>query len=316
MGSRSTYNFRIRFNLPDSLRININDGKVELAELASGHKVVLKGQRDKAIKDSDRLAIIGYDFDTEEEALDAAKKWRNTAETALAHEYFGVDFGDRAATRGYLTQAGIQLLEQEHGLRVLNDEHGTMVYTTLPKPLLFETSAKAVKLLNAEKLLRVIKLTHEARPEVSEPERIAYDLFASSYLYPKPDARFLALMMAIETLAERQPRSRETISHIETLIGITRSAQINDAQSLLSALSDMKKESIASACKVLASRLIDKQYANRDAVSFMGHCYGLRSKLVHGSNPRPTNQDINEVVADLERFVGDLLGLKSGVPLN
>jgi len=308
--------FRIRFNLPDSLRVNSDKSELLLSNPKSKYRVVLKCQRDKTILESSKLRIVAEGFDTEQDAEDAALRWRDITEAVMAHEYFGVDFGDTASSKGVLTTAGIEMLEKEYNRRVLNDVHGTMVFETKPDPLFFETTASAVKQLSSERMLQVYMAAQDVDFEVSDEERIAYDLFASSYLYLKPDARFLTLMMAIETLAVRQPREQRTVTHLELLITQTKQAELSDTDSLVHALSDMKNESIGKSCRALGLQLGDRLYAGMKPDKFIGHCYTLRSQLVHGTSPRPDNQTINSVVADLERFVGDLLGQKTGVELH
>lgn len=75
----------------------------------------------------------------------------------------------------------------------------------------------------------------------------------------------------------------------------------------MGSLNWLYKESISQAGRKLADRLTGHNYMDMDAKKFFTYCYGLRSKLVHGSVPRPTREEVDLASVDLESFVGDLL---------
>lgn len=57
----------------------------------------------------------------------------------------------------------------------------------------------------------------------------------------------------------------------------------------------------------LASSLAEKRYRNMTPPKFFSACYDVRSKLVHGTHPRPSREEVGSLAANLELFVSDLL---------
>jgi hypothetical protein len=54
--------------------------------------------------------------------------------------------------------------------------------------------------------------------EVTENERLAFELYAASFFQPSADARLLLAMMAIETLIDLPPREAEVRDVVQSLI--------------------------------------------------------------------------------------------------
>ena len=116
-------------------------------------------------------------------------------------------------------------------------------------------------------------------------------------------------MMAVEVLLRPQPRSPAVRSHVEMLITSTTATDLDptEKRSLLTSLGYLRHESFNQAGRRLAQTLGDRRYADKAPGTFFSHCYGVRSRLVHGQSPRPTGQEVDTLAAQLERFVGDLL---------
>lgn len=128
---------------------------------------------------------------------------------------------------------------------------------------------------------------------------------------PSPDARFLTLMTAIETLIRPEPRPAIARDFVTGLIAQAKAAELPRPQrdSILGSLEWLKSESISQAGRRLVATLGDRTYGQRTPSRFFTECYDLRSKLVHGSVPRPTFADVNGIVGELERLTRDLLVL-------
>lgn len=86
-----------------------------------------------------------------------------------------------------------------------------------------------------------------------------------------------------------------------------------DASSLLDAVGQLKKESIASAGRRLAEPLWDRTYLDLCPVEFFRKCYAVRSKLVHGILKRPDPEVIRSLIGPLLWFVRDLIRLGAGI---
>ncbi|MPZ16429.1 MAG: hypothetical protein GEV06_00730 [Luteitalea sp.] len=139
------YAFRIRFHRSPTDSINIEAPTVDLPSLAPGDRVQLRAwDKDKAVKDSERLVLIGEGFASEETATRAGDLYWRVLLRTMAHVRVGADFGDRAP-KGAFTTYGLQWLEAQRGERVLNDVHGMMVFAADPWPRFASTSATALR---------------------------------------------------------------------------------------------------------------------------------------------------------------------------
>ncbi|MDO8335270.1 MAG: HEPN domain-containing protein [Candidatus Saccharibacteria bacterium] len=323
MSKESTHNFRLRFNLPDRLHLNSDDTEAIISPANESPIITLKvAERDqktkeyKSLKDGRRLSIIGGPFNTEKEANDSAEKWRTAAETAFAYMGIGADFGDRAP-QGNLTEEGLKWAQQiEGGRRVLNDVHGVMVYETEPSPLFGKIKVDFTVGIPLDETILTLQESRKQGWDNKLEEQLAYDLYSASFSQPAADARFLTLMMAVETLVNRKDRTGKALELINKLRTETKSYELGEYEtnSILGALNDLKKQSIGDACKDLAKELKGTKYINLEPDVFIKKCYTLRSKLVHGQKPRPTREEVDSLAAALEIFVGHLLSVKLGKP--
>lgn len=300
------YGFRIRFRLPDSVRLGTEE--VTTWTLASGVWMRSLTQH-QPIKDASALAVRGEGAGSAEEATRLGERWRDALETAFARLGVGADFGERGP-RSYLTQAGARLLEHQYGVpRVLNDEPGLSVFTSDPPPRFVETSGAVMKSVNEAKTKAAITVAFASGPHHTPAQRLAFDLYSASFFQPAADARLLMLMMAIETMLDLQDRDEATSAHVHELISLTAAAALPDSQkrSLLGSLKWMLQESVSQSGRRLAASLKGRTYMNQPPQKFFKTCYDLRSRLVHGTRPRPDFERVNIAAAHLEVFVGHLL---------
>ncbi|MDX6704214.1 MAG: hypothetical protein QOI48_60 [Solirubrobacteraceae bacterium] len=307
----AVYCFRIRFFLSGPLRINLSKSEVALAKPSEdGELVVLRahGLSPPPISSTSHLIVEGRDYDTSAEALDAGEHWRGILEKAFAASNLGADFGDRGPT-SVLTDVGARVLEVRLGHPVMNDTHGVMAYQCEPRPRFVSTSATLTAGRSGEHLLRAIAEARAAGARLSAQERVAYDLYSASFSVSAADARFVLLMMAVETLLKLLPRADAVRAHVEDLISLTESTDIPQGEraSIVGTLRWLFNESISQGGRRLASTLEERTYSGETPGKFFTGCYDLRSKLVHGSYPRPTFEEVNVKAGALECFVRDLL---------
>lgn len=305
-----SYSFRIRLKLPDNLRIGINSDRWFLTPENSKPEIALRSKKDGLpISESEKLIIIGNGYNSENEAYTAGEEVRDAITLAFARLRIGADFGDRAP-RGVVTDAGLRMFEEQTGRRVLNDVHGLMIFEADPPPKFAEIDVSAVVIKGQNKFLEALNIALSLRLKLRMEHRLAFDLFSASFFEPNVDARLLMLMMAIETLLTLRPRSVEVKAHVDELIHFTKeSPKIGneEKESLIGSLQWLYKESIRKAGRRLADQLASQKYMDLEPKKFFDHCYDLRSKLIHGYVPRPTRDEVNRVVGELEKFVGDLL---------
>lgn len=310
-GAATVYCFRIRFLLGPHVRIDADVPEITLNNAAGPGEVILKSPVDgEMVKQATTLVLLGRGYGTENQARTHAARWRDALEPAFARLLIGADFGDRAA-KGKFTDAGLQWLEAQHGRRVLNDEHGTMVYECEPRPFFASSSLEYFVGKPTHRLVEVVEAALAARVSPTPQQRLAYDLFSSSFFQTSADARFITLMMALETLLELRPRDAAARTHVYKLIRLTRASGLEqrDVDSMVGSLQWLRNESISQAGRRVASSLGDRTYMDgtEDPARFFDRCYAVRSQLLHGAVPRPSRDDVNKRAASLERFVGDLL---------
>jgi hypothetical protein len=308
--------FRIRLILSGPTRINSQEKQMVLAERAAdGEDVVLRGLGESIIQDSAQLVVEGRNYRSEDEARAGGDRWRGLLEKAFAAVNLGADFGDRAPI-SVLTDAGAQIFEAQLGQPVLNDVHGVMTFECEPRPRFVSMGVTVSVGRSAEHLARAIAKAREIGATMSGAERLAYDLYSASFALPAADARFVMLMMAVETLIEPARRSDAARAHVEQLIAMTKEADLPTAErdSLVGSLRWLMDESISHAGRRLAANLDGRMYMDQAPIKFFTSCYELRSRLVHGYYPRPAVEEVNARCAPLELFVGDLLAgeLKDG----
>jgi hypothetical protein len=301
------YSFRLRFNLPDSVRINLDEVFWVFGPV-SGAEITLRPLADGPIKDATRLSCRGRGFADEQSARAAGERVRDILTVALAHARVGADFGDRAA-RSYITAAGIKHLEQQGSGRVLHDYHGLQAYLSEPAPRFVDFHAKGRVGRSGEAFKNAIGMAVRVEPQLDPATRIAFDLFSASSGVENADSRLLLLMMAIETLVVQNARDEAGREHVERLMQMTRDAPLSDRekQSLLSSLQWLLLESIGTAGRRLAGTLRGPQYGGMAPDRFFMLCYDLRGALVHGRVPRPEASTVGTVAAQLEQFVADLI---------
>lgn len=305
-----SFTFRLRFILHERIQLNTDESSLPLSKIHSPHVVELHSlETGKPIKESRWLSVMGQGYKSRKEAEIAGKRWRSAVEQSFALHKIGADFGSRGP-KSFMYQAGLEMMEKKSGSRILNDTHGLMVFETEPRPLFVRLGSPTVILgKDVEPILRSIEQAYSKGILNDSQWRLAYELYAASFFEHSADARFLTLMMAVETLIIKAPRTQQITNHIEKLITDTKKS-VNDqseCNSLVMALEDLKLQSIGQAGRQLARRLKDRKFENLTAVELFNKCYKIRNLLVHGQNPRPVWKDVNHLTGLLETFVGELL---------
>jgi hypothetical protein len=252
---------------------------------------------------------------SEEEASQAARKYVDALALTLVRLRIGADFGNRGPKSAF-TLAGLAMLGAQSGSRVLNDVHGLMIYESEPPPRFATLSADVLRGVPQNHFETIFSHALASPRVMTERERLSLELFNASSFQKSADSRFLLLVMAVETLLEPSPRSSDAALHVETMIAATKRAESlspEEKQSLLGGLNWLRYESINQTGRRLAEKCLRGQvYMNMKAPSFFSYCYNLRSRLVHGEHPLPSQQEIGSAVASLEMFVSDILSGELG----
>jgi len=306
-----TYSFRLRFNRSPTDTVNIDAPRWEWrlgnqlpTLLLCAHK------QETSIKDSQVLVFKSDGWPSQEEAERASGRYSDALMLTLARLRIGADFGNRAPKSAF-TRAGLAVIEATVGFPTLNDVHGVMFYESHPAPRFVSLGANLLRGVSQDHFEKVFSQAVANPKPLSPRERLALELFNASFFQKTSDSRSLMLVMAIEALIEPSPRSLAAAAHVETLIRATDDSETLSSEekaSLLGSLRWLRSESINQAGRKLAlARLGNRRYLERSAPAFFSHCYDLRSRLVHGTHPFPTQDEVGAVVAQLEVFVADLL---------
>jgi hypothetical protein len=306
-----TYSFRVRlYRSPtDTIQTEANEIVLTVGEETVRRLRLHNPESAGTILNSTQLVLTGDGYDTEAEALAAGERYQSALAVALARHRVGADFGLRAP-KGFFTEAGLAMLQQQCGQPVLNSVHGLMAFKTEPKPRFAFVDAKPLRGVNQGMFEQAFSAAVAARPNLTHREKLAYSLFNASFFRESADSRFLLLMMAVEALLEPVLRSDAERAHVEWLIQSTRDATLpaEARNSMVGALRWLLNESISQAGRRLsADRLGNQNYMNMPASKFFSYCYGLRSSLVHGSTPYPAFDAVSAAAGQLEVFVSDLL---------
>lgn len=308
-----TFCFRTRFVLGRTVKLRSDSSEIVLSEPSHpSERVTLRALgQGVTLEEARQLVLLGKGYEGEGAALQAADGWRSALQAAFARCNLGADFGGRAAT-GSFTVEGLKMFAGESGLRVLNDVHGTDVFACDPRPSFLSISTPEVMIgKDTERLSRAIRSARQLGVSLSGQEQLAFDLYSASFSEASEDARFVMLMMAVETLLDPQDRTAQTVAHVDALVHVTEGSSLprSEIESIVGSLNYMRKESIGQAGRRLAGTLGTRRYLDgkETARQFFTRCYQLRSKLVHGYFPRPTREEVGVRAASLELFVSHLL---------
>jgi hypothetical protein len=277
--------------------------------------MVLKARdSNKSIQESDSLVLHGTGWSTSDDAERLGRFYTDLLVRVYARLRLGADFGDRAK-KSWFTQEGLAFVSKQTGRPALNDVHGLMVYERACRPNVLFTSLRADGLrgVSLEQFMSVFNLTLNRPREISDRERVALELFNASFFQKSADGRFLLLMGGVEALIEQKPRS----SNVERLVQAFQSqvdadsdVEAEEKTALKSGLGQLQRESIRQAGRRLIRRKIGtRSYEGVLAEEFFGHCYTLRSRLVHGVLPFPTFEEVNPFGGQLEVMLSDLLSV-------
>ncbi len=304
-----SFSFRIRFHLPDEYSIGITSSELTIGKYMGSDIALKSNQVDTPIEKAHELILRGDNYASPEEAWNAGLHCKDVLILAFARLHIGADFGERAP-RSAITTAGLEMLGKRTGVHILNDVHGLMIFENEPPIKFVSVQAKPSVIKNKERFIQAVGLALDHNPSLSDQQRLAFDLFGTSFFQKSIDAHFVMLMMAVETLLEPASRSEIVLEHLKELIHLTKASSVlssKEKDSLIGSLQSLDKESIGQAGRKLAKRLANRKYGGQKPYEFFTTCYKLRSKLVHGYVPQPTREEIVRITANLELFVGDLL---------
>jgi hypothetical protein len=303
------YSFRFRVDVASRSTLSSDAPVLRLLETPSGQHIELADSAGKQISKSQQLVLRARAWPTAQEATDAGQRFSDVFAVALVRHRVGVELWGRRGG-GFVFAPGLQTLEALHGGRWLNDIPGLMVYQTDPPVSFVRPNATVQSGCSADAFIETFGTLAHTGIHLTDPERVAIDLFNASFFEPASDTRLLTLVMALEALVEPRRRSDDAVTLVRSFVDAVNRSQLSQSErdSLASQLGFLQTESISSAGRRLArERLGGRTYMGLDAPQFFTHCYDLRSRLMHGGDIRTELAGIGEASATLEVFVSDLL---------
>jgi hypothetical protein len=293
--------------------LNAGENVIKLPTANASHEVVLKArEKDQPIKDSASIVLSGTGWGSPKMALETGALYADILSRTYARLRLGADFGSRAA-KSCFTETGLSYISKNTGRPALNDIHGMMVYdrTEMPQVIFMSMESDMVRGVSAGQFLSVFEAALSRPREITNRERVALDLFNSSFFQPSEDSRFLLLMSGLEALIVQHPRSEAVCTLLRKIDAAVESEQKLDSMernALKQAVGQLQRESIGQAGRRLVTEALQgRTYQEMAPSDFFGRCYRLRSRLVHGELPLPTREEFGGVAAQLEVMLSDLL---------
>ncbi len=311
------FDFRLRFNLPESYRIASDAQELELLATPSGQRIYLKSAATgSAIKDHARAAVVGGSFGSEMEAREAAESSKRALLCWAIEQRAGIDFGD-GIQRSIATNEGLRMLEEQHGVPFRTDVHGIDVFEPKDNLRFVYSSAAAQVGKFPPNLVSAFGREYSNKRRATEKQVLACEIYAGSFFDISQRSRFIALVTAVEALLEPATRSNSVQSLVDELMAKTQEAAVCEATkvSIRSSLAWLRRESIGQSGRSLANSLLpNKVYDGKSAGAFFSSCYELRSRIVH-EGTAGSQIDVWQLASAMEEFVAHLLlaSLNAGV---
>jgi hypothetical protein len=115
------------------------------------------------------------------------------------------------------------LLSRRSGTRILQDKLGVSVYREQPTPHFVGVGQPTLSVgKNSNAFIEAVDKASEVSEGLGEPILIAYYLFSASTSEQEIEARFILLVMALETMVDQQDRSALVRGHVDQLCELTK----------------------------------------------------------------------------------------------
>ena len=306
------FTFRYRLKLAPRSSIDGEAHRVILLQRSDGRTVELASpDAETPLSKARELVLRASGWQTSEEAERHGSDHRDALTLALMRHRIGT-YPVAVAPKGRFYPVALRAMEGKMGVPVVNDSYELMVFETEPAPrFAFVGPATVIMSIDTIRLGATFGALSAYSLVLSDRERLAIDLFNTSFLEMSSVTRLLTLVMAVEALLELRPRSANAIALVERLISDVDGSEdisLGEKDGLRGSLQYLRRESISSAGRALArSRLGDRRYCDLTPDEFFRACYEMRSRLVHGSEPSPDYADVGRLAATLEVFVSDLI---------
>ncbi len=308
MADQSTYRFRLRWQLEPRRSVQHLDGDVLISLPSIGH-CKLNPIADATNYDGQSLALTGPPTQSKEMAMKQGEIALGLLLQATLKSGYAVQI-QPLRPGGWITQYGMDFFAQQIGGidTIYRDSLGITIFEEIGETRFVSTTGGNVSIAMDFGSF-VDELALNAPSNISRRNLIAYELYASSRFEVSSRARFLLLVMAIESLAIQAKRAEDEQGLITHLSEIVSASALDEVRrtALMNGLQTFRKVSIGESCRSLISEAVNAgTVEDTDAANHFRNCYRIRGKIVHsGKTPSPSalSDDSNR----LEKTVRQLI---------
>lgn len=306
----TTYNFRIRFNIHESYRIESDEEEFELLASKTGERIKLcSSVNGEPIKNHASAIVQGGLYGSENQARDAAERAKRALLYWSIEQRLGIDFGDGKQRSGF-TKAGLAKLQEQYGAPIRNDILGIDIYEYVENMLFAKINAKAKVGKNPNTLIETFHRKYLKDWQLTEKQVVASEIYLSSFFDVSARSRFITLVTAVEALLKPLERNDEVQRLVAEFEATTRRSTIDKStkDSIIGSLQWLRCQSIGQAGRELARRLIPNElFDGQSSADFFTHCYDFRSQILHHGKIADKSVDIQHLANVAEKFVARFL---------
>jgi Apea-like HEPN len=302
-----SWGFQVLVQLPDTRRLSGEPQQTWSLPAPVGDVRLVATSPAADLTESSELAFYGSGYPSGAEAGASGELFQNWLRVASALNNLGFDLGD-GKLLSWLSDAMKESLIQDpanEGLLVTDDIHGLYIFEETGKPSRFGMRATLTVSQTSSKAYDITKEVASRGHVLSAGMALACDLVSLSEFEGSNRMKFLLIVTAMEALAERADRTgqpRQLIDeYIEEIGQRARSVDGQDFKSLLSAMKDLRQESISGSIRRLTEFA---RPGDGEARKFASRIYKCRSQLVHNGR---TDESVDELFPIAEGLIHDML---------
>lgn len=256
------------------------------------------------------LALLSGLFSSADSAREAGEKLQSALVLTSLYDGYGVALAARMPT-GFITAYGKEFLNNGRFDTVLDDSYGLTVFEASGRTGFAGVGEITASIAQPTTLfLERLRASLAIAPATESRLLIAYDLLANSRFESSSRARFLLLMMAVESLVKREMRSQEEIAVVESLISLvdnTVNLPAGARDALKAGVGQLRWRSSAGSCREYLLRAESAGVLSQaGAAERFGRYYVTRNKMVH-DGITPDAVRLADDSGQLETMVRELL---------
>jgi hypothetical protein len=234
----------------------------------------------KTLTESTVFVMSCGGFSSEKKAFDQGVKIKKALLMSGPVLRIGLDVGnDRSSSsistglkQSVFKKTGVKIIEDVHGLSVYSEDYPTQVMSI--------SGSGVTQPWTAEEFLNAILDINSKLRDLTEKESLCLELFSASHFEKSERARFITLVLAIESLLEPIKRRKEVAELVGSFLELTNESSLlsQEKASIKGSLQWLYINSISQSLKELAlNYLPNKEYNGLPSQKFISKCYDIRA---------------------------------------